>query len=99
MPAAHGECEQALAECAGRRVCQALSLDESLFCNWFKLLELQHDISDQIHFIRIPDAGYRFFAARLYDSFIACPQLPYVVPASFGAPGVNSKGNRQIRSP
>src|ERR1700735_115572 len=47
MPAAHGKCEQALAECAGRRVCHALSLDESLFCNWFKLLELQHDISDQ----------------------------------------------------
>jgi hypothetical protein len=47
MPAAQGKCEQALAACAGRRVCQALSLDESLFCNWFKLLELQRDISDQ----------------------------------------------------
>ena len=52
-----------------------------------------------IHLIRIPDAGYRFFAAELYDSFIANTHLLYVLPASFGTLGVNSRNNRQIRSP
>jgi hypothetical protein len=58
MPAAQGKCEQGLAECAGRRVCQALSLDESLFRNWFKPLESQHDISDQFTLSEFP---MRFF--------------------------------------
>jgi hypothetical protein len=53
-----------LAECAGRRVCQALSLDESLFCNWFKLLELRHDIRDQFTLSEFP---MRAIVSLLHD--------------------------------
>ena len=47
-----------------------------------------------IHLIKISDAGHCFFAARLYGSFIPCPQFLYGRSASFPTSGVNSNGNR-----
>src|SRR5580698_6518601 len=41
--------------------------------------------------IRIPDAGYRFFAARLYGSLITGTQFLYDLPASFWTTEVSSK--------